>query len=46
MEALIGEEYEALRESVRALATKKIAPFAKAVDEESRFPQEAFEALQ
>ena len=45
MEALIGEEYEALRESVRALATKKIAPFAKAVDEESRFPQEAFEAL-
>ncbi len=46
MEGLIGEEYEALRESVRALATKKIAPFAKAVDEESRFPQEAFEALQ
>jgi len=46
MEALIGEEYEALRESVRALATKKIAPFAKSVDEESRFPQEAFEALQ
>ena len=46
MEALIGEEYEAIRESVRALATKKIAPFAKAVDEESRFPQEAFEALQ
>ncbi len=46
MEALIGEEYAALRESVRALATKKIAPFAKAVDEESRFPQEAYEALQ
>ena len=46
MEALIGEEYEALRESVRALATKKIAPFAKAVDEEPRFPQEAYEALQ
>ena len=46
MEALIGDEYEALRESVRALATKKIEPFAKAVDEESRFPQEAFEALQ
>jgi alkylation response protein AidB-like acyl-CoA dehydrogenase len=46
MEALIDEEYEALRESVRALANKKIAPFAKAVDEESRFPQEAFEALQ
>jgi alkylation response protein AidB-like acyl-CoA dehydrogenase len=46
MEALIDEEYEALRESVRALATKKIAPFAKVVDEESRFPQEAYEALQ
>jgi len=46
MEALIGEEYEALRESVRALATKKISPFAKAVDEDSRFPQEAYEALQ
>jgi alkylation response protein AidB-like acyl-CoA dehydrogenase len=46
MDSLFGEEYESLRESVRALATKKIAPFAKAVDEESRFPQEAFEALQ
>jgi len=46
MEALIDDEYEALRESVRALATKKIAPYAKAVDEEARFPQEAFEALQ
>jgi alkylation response protein AidB-like acyl-CoA dehydrogenase len=46
MEALFGDEYESLRMSVRALATKKIAPFAKAVDEESRFPQEAFDALQ
>jgi len=46
MEPLIGDEYDALRESVRALATKKIAPFAKEVDEQSRFPQEAFEALQ
>jgi alkylation response protein AidB-like acyl-CoA dehydrogenase len=46
MDPLFGEEYESLRDSVRALATKKIAPFAKAVDEESRFPQEAFEALQ
>jgi alkylation response protein AidB-like acyl-CoA dehydrogenase len=32
--------------SVRALAEKKIAPFAKEVDENSRFPQEAFNALQ
>ena len=46
MDPLFGEEYESLRDSVRALATKKIAPFAKAVDEESRFPQEAYEALQ
>jgi len=46
MEALFGQEYEDLRESVRALADKKIAPFAKAVDEESRFPEEAFQALQ
>ncbi len=46
MDPLFGEEYESLRASVRALATKKIAPFAKAVDEESRFPQEAYEALQ
>ena len=46
MESLFGEEYQALRESVRALADKKIAPFAKVVDEESRFPQEAFDALQ
>ena len=46
MEALFDQEYEALRESVRALATKKIAPYAKSVDEDSRFPQEAYEALQ
>jgi len=46
MESLFAEEYQALRESVRALADKKIAPFAKVVDEEARFPQEAFDALQ
>ncbi len=46
MEALYADEYESLRDSVRALADKKIAPFAKAVDEEARFPQEAFDALQ
>ncbi|WP_016910662.1 MULTISPECIES: acyl-CoA dehydrogenase family protein [Streptomyces] len=34
-----------LRESVRALAEAKIAPHAAAVDEESRFPQEALDAL-
>ena len=46
MDALFDDEYEALRESVRALVTKKIEPFAKDVDESSRFPQEAFDALQ
>ena len=46
MDALFGQEYEALRESVRALAENKISPFAKEVDEDSRFPQEAYEALQ
>jgi alkylation response protein AidB-like acyl-CoA dehydrogenase len=39
-------EYLDLRQSVRALAEKEIAPFAKAVDEEARFPAEAFAALQ
>ncbi|NJQ02728.1 acyl-CoA dehydrogenase [Streptomyces sp. PLAI1-29] len=34
-----------LRESVRALAEAKIAPFAAEVDEEGRFPQEALDAL-
>lgn len=48
MESLFSlpEEYQALRESVRSLAEKKIAPFAKAVDEEARYPQEAHDALQ
>ncbi|MFC8722857.1 acyl-CoA dehydrogenase family protein [Kitasatospora sp. NPDC057198] len=42
----LGEEHDMLRESVRALAEAKIAPFAAAVDEEGRFPQEALDALQ
>jgi alkylation response protein AidB-like acyl-CoA dehydrogenase len=42
----LPEEYQALRESVRALADKKIQPFAHDVDANARFPQEAFEALQ
>ena len=45
MDALFGEEYQALRESVRALAEKKIAPFARDVDQAARFPQEASDAL-
>ena len=42
----LPSEYKDLRESVRALAEKEIAPFAQAVDEEHRYPQEAADALQ
>jgi len=42
----LPEEYQSLRESVRSLADKKIAPFAHDVDSNARFPQEAFDALQ
>ena len=41
----LPSEYQALRESVRALAEKEIAPHAHAVDEDHRFPQEAADAL-
>ncbi|MEI6108473.1 MAG: acyl-CoA dehydrogenase family protein [Actinomycetes bacterium] len=40
-----ADEHEELRSVVRALADAKIAPFAAAVDEEARFPQEAYDAL-
>ncbi|NDA79781.1 MAG: acyl-CoA dehydrogenase [Actinobacteria bacterium] len=48
MESLFAlpAEYQALRESVRALADSKIAPFAREVDEQARYPKEAGEALQ
>ena len=39
------EDHEALREAVRAVAEDKIAPYAAAVDEEARYPQEAHDAL-
>jgi len=38
-------EHEALRESVRALASEKIAPHAARVDQSAEFPQEAHDAL-
>jgi alkylation response protein AidB-like acyl-CoA dehydrogenase len=41
----LSEEHDMLRESVRALAEAKIAPYAADVDEQARFPQEALEAL-
>ncbi|MFD9427613.1 MULTISPECIES: acyl-CoA dehydrogenase family protein [unclassified Streptomyces] len=40
-----AEEHDMLRETIRSLAEAKIAPFAAAVDEEGRFPQEALDAL-
>jgi alkylation response protein AidB-like acyl-CoA dehydrogenase len=40
-----SEEHDMLRDAVRSLAEAKIAPYAAAVDEESRFPQEALDAL-
>ncbi|MFE3168886.1 acyl-CoA dehydrogenase family protein [Streptomyces sp. NPDC059224] len=40
-----SEEHDMLRHAVRSLAEAKIAPHAAAVDEDSRFPQEALEAL-
>ena len=41
----LGEERDALRESVRALAEKEIAPHAFEVDQTPRFPEEARKAL-
>jgi alkylation response protein AidB-like acyl-CoA dehydrogenase len=41
----LSAEHEALRESVRALAEDKIAPYAAKVDQSAEFPQEAHDAL-
>ena len=41
----INEDHEALREAVREVSEREIAPHAAAVDEESRFPREALKAL-
>ncbi|KLL09923.1 MULTISPECIES: acyl-CoA dehydrogenase family protein [Protofrankia] len=41
----LGEEHDALRAAVRALAEKEIAPYAAEVDEAERFPAEARDAL-
>ncbi|MGA8978810.1 MAG: acyl-CoA dehydrogenase family protein [Pedococcus sp.] len=41
----ISEDHEALRDAVRAVAEDKIGPYAAAVDEEARYPQEAHDAL-
>ncbi|MCX2730228.1 acyl-CoA dehydrogenase [Saccharopolyspora sp. NFXS83] len=41
----LADEHDALREAVRALAEKEIAPHAADVDEQERYPQEALDAL-
>jgi len=41
----ISEDHEALREAVRSVSEAKIAPHAARVDDESVFPQEAYDAL-
>lgn len=41
----LTEEHQAIREAVRAVCDAKVAPFAAAVDEEARYPQEAADAL-
>jgi alkylation response protein AidB-like acyl-CoA dehydrogenase len=41
----LSDEHEALREAVRALAEKEIAPYAAEVDEQGRYPAEARDAL-
>ena len=41
----IPSEYNELRESLRALSEKEIAPHAQAVDADHRYPQEAHDAL-
>jgi alkylation response protein AidB-like acyl-CoA dehydrogenase len=41
----LSEEHQAIREAVRAVCDAKVAPYAAAVDEEARFPHEAYDAL-
>ena len=43
MSYLLSDEHRALREAARSVADAKIAPFAAAVDAESRFPAEALD---
>ncbi|ORV49335.1 acyl-CoA dehydrogenase [Mycolicibacter engbaekii] len=41
----LPQEHDELRAAIRALAEKEIAPYAKEVDEQARFPDEALAAL-
>jgi len=42
----LSEEHQAIREAVREVCEAKVAPYAAAVDEEARYPEEAAAALQ
>ena len=41
----LPEDYQGVREAIREIAEKSIAPHAADVDENERFPQEALDAL-
>jgi alkylation response protein AidB-like acyl-CoA dehydrogenase len=41
----LSDEHQMLRDGIRELVTDKISPFAAEVDEDARFPQEAYDAL-
>ncbi|AYY11908.1 acyl-CoA dehydrogenase [Actinobacteria bacterium YIM 96077] len=41
----LSEEHEAIRDAVRDVCTKEVAPHAADVDESARFPREAYDAL-
>jgi alkylation response protein AidB-like acyl-CoA dehydrogenase len=41
----LSDEQQEIRKAIRDICDAKIAPFAAAVDEEARFPQEAWDAL-
>jgi alkylation response protein AidB-like acyl-CoA dehydrogenase len=41
----LSEEHQEIRKAIREICDAKVAPFAAAVDEEVRYPQEAHDAL-
>ncbi|NNM32445.1 MAG: acyl-CoA dehydrogenase family protein, partial [Gemmatimonadetes bacterium] len=45
MHPFLTRQHEELRESVRAFATDHVAPVARALDEEARFPWDNVKAM-
>ncbi len=41
----LTDEHHAVRDAVRSMSEKEIAPYAAEVDEQERYPREAFDAL-